>query len=86
MRGDLRIGSLLHRVAQRLLCLVELAQAELRPADAVEDEGIVGRKREGALDERVSLGNTRRPVDERIAERIERLRTRRLELHQTRKL
>jgi hypothetical protein len=49
----------------------------LRPADAVEDERIVGRERKRALDQRESLATPRRPVDERVAERVQRVRARR---------
>ena len=79
MRGDFRIRPLLHRLPQILLGFVELAEPVLRPADAVEDERIVRRERKRALDQREPLGDPRRAVDERVAERVERVRARRLE-------
>ncbi len=64
----------------------ERAHPVLRPADAVEDERIVRRERQRALDQRETLGDARRPVDERVAQRVQRMRIGGPELDQAREL
>ena len=50
------------------------AEPEQRPAHAVEDERVVGRELVRALDQREAFVGARRAVDERVAERVQRLR------------
>src|SRR6185312_9104879 len=72
--GDLGIGAAGERALQEGDRVVEAAHPEQRPAHAVEDERVVWRDLERALDQRVALVEALRAVDERVAERVERLR------------
>ena len=77
-------GRCVERAPQVAFGFVELAQAEVRPAHAVEDERIVGRELVRALDQREAFGRARRAIDERVAERVQRLRVRRASARSTR--
>ena len=74
MRRDLGVGALLQRAAEVRLGFGVAPELEQRPSHAVEDERIVGRKLVRALDERESLGDARRAVDDGVSQRVERLR------------
>src|SRR5579864_4914010 len=74
MRGDLGIRPSVERLLQVTLRLVEMAHPIERPTEAVENERILRRDLVRALDEGEPFVGARRAVDERIPERVERLR------------
>ena len=62
--------------------VVELAHPVERPAHAVEDVRIAGRERQRLLDQLQAFRGARRAINQRVPERVERLRVVRLEFDQ----
>src|ERR1700687_3926533 len=74
VRGDLRIGPVGERAAQKFLRIAEIAHAEMRPSHAVQDRRVFRRERKRLFDELQPFGGPWRAIDKRVTERIERLR------------